>query len=279
MWDSETASTIAGYLSIICWLIVFIPQLWENYQRKSGDGLSMTFLAIWLAGDLFNIIGVILQDLLPTMFLLALWYTIADMGLIWQVLFYQRFSTTTLLDEEETTLIQHNNTHNGRRRIPSESRHYTLSFWFNMISCLFVILVTILSCVWYASVHGATDGSYPAPVVDDDESVKDLQWLPQFLGWTSAILYVGSRIPQIIKNHREKSTEGLSVGMFLCAVLGNMLFTLSIFLRSTDPHYLLVNLSWIIGSSGTLLFDFIIFIQFFLYSQDGPIKKNKSFPL
>lgn len=27
----------------------------------------MTFLVIWLAGDVFNLVGVILQDLLPTM--------------------------------------------------------------------------------------------------------------------------------------------------------------------------------------------------------------------
>ena len=41
--------------------------MWENYRRKSGDGLSMTFLVIWLAGDVFNLLGVIMQDLLVTM--------------------------------------------------------------------------------------------------------------------------------------------------------------------------------------------------------------------
>jgi hypothetical protein len=42
-------------------------QLWENYKRKNGDGLSFSFLVIWLAGDVFNLIGVIMQDLLVTM--------------------------------------------------------------------------------------------------------------------------------------------------------------------------------------------------------------------
>ncbi|CEI97591.1 Putative FAFR605Cp [Rhizopus microsporus] len=65
--DPSLASSITGYLSILCWLIVFTPQLWENYRRKSGDGLSMTFLVIWLAGDVFNLLGVIMQDLLVTM--------------------------------------------------------------------------------------------------------------------------------------------------------------------------------------------------------------------
>ncbi|ORZ18950.1 PQ loop repeat-domain-containing protein [Absidia repens] len=291
MWDPEFASNIAGYLSIVCWLIVFIPQLWENYDRKSGDGLSMTFLVIWLAGDVFNLVGVILQDLLPTMFLLALWYTVADMGLIWQVIFYQRLSTLGPLDEEEVTLIPessdiHEQEHQqpGRRRRlrrrSSESKHHTISAWFNTLSGLSIVLVTVLSCAWYASVHGGiVSGGFVGsdPALSDGDKVNDFRWLPQLLGWTSAVLYVGSRIPQIVKNHRQKSTEGLSLGMFLCAVLGNVLFTMSIFLRSTDRHYILVNLAWIIGSCGTLVFDFTIFIQFFLYNnKNGTNKKNKN---
>ncbi len=33
-------------------------------------------------------------------------------------------------------------------------------------------------------------------------------------------------------------------------------------------HYLLVNLSWLAGSLGTLLLDLGIFVQFFLYNRD-----------
>jgi hypothetical protein len=32
-------------------------------------------------------------------------------------------------------------------------------------------------------------------------------------------------------------------------------------------HYILVNLSWLIGSLGTLLLDMAIFVQFFLYRK------------
>jgi hypothetical protein len=148
------------------------------------------------------------------------------MGLIWQVVFYQRLSTMEPLDEEEVSLIQGSN---GQRRWPNQSKRHALTFWFNAISAILVVLITVASCVWYASVHGGLfyggvkDVNPAAPFTDGD---NDIPWLPQFLGWTSAILYVGSRIPQILKNYRERSTEGLSVGMFLCAVLGNLLFTL-----------------------------------------------------
>lgn len=42
-------------------------QLKENYKRQNGDGLSLTFLIIWLAGDLFNLAGIIMEKLMVTM--------------------------------------------------------------------------------------------------------------------------------------------------------------------------------------------------------------------
>ena len=42
-------------------------QLQENYKRQNGDGLSVTFLIIWLAGDIFNLAGIIMERLMFTM--------------------------------------------------------------------------------------------------------------------------------------------------------------------------------------------------------------------
>ncbi len=43
----------------------------------------------------------------------------------------------------------------------------------------------------------------------------------EILGYISAVLYLGARIPQIIKNQRERSCEGLSLLFFLLSVMGN----------------------------------------------------------
>jgi uncharacterized protein with PQ loop repeat len=43
----------------------------------------------------------------------------------------------------------------------------------------------------------------------------------QVLGYVSAVCYLGARIPQIIKNQREKSCEGLSLLFFMLSLLGN----------------------------------------------------------
>jgi len=69
--DVTAISGICGSISIACWIVVFSPQIVENFRRGSADGLSLQFLIIWLAGDVFNILGAILQGVLPTMVLIA----------------------------------------------------------------------------------------------------------------------------------------------------------------------------------------------------------------
>jgi solute carrier family 66 (lysosomal lysine-arginine transporter), member 1 len=102
-FSAETVSGITGSISIACWLVVFSPQIIENFRRQSGESLSLSFLVIWLAGDVFNVLGAILQHVLPTMIILAVYCnpfaeeaadvqdTLADIILIAQVLYYRRY--------------------------------------------------------------------------------------------------------------------------------------------------------------------------------------------
>lgn len=102
-FSAETISGITGSISIACWLVVFSPQIIENFRRRSGEGLSLSFLVIWLLGDVFNVLGAVLQHVLPTMLILALYCmfpiqifvdftdTLADIILIAQVLYYRRY--------------------------------------------------------------------------------------------------------------------------------------------------------------------------------------------
>lgn len=87
--DVDALSGILGSISIACWLVVFLPQIFENFRRSSADGLSVPFIVIWLLGDVFNIVGAILQKVLPTMTILAVYYTLADVVLLGQCLWYK----------------------------------------------------------------------------------------------------------------------------------------------------------------------------------------------
>ncbi|KAG2201754.1 hypothetical protein INT47_002014 [Mucor saturninus] len=273
-WTFADSSIVAGYISILFWLIVFIPQLLENYKRKNGDGLSLSFLFIWLAGDIFNLAAIIMERLMFTMFLLALWYTVADICLIWQVVYYKQCVTTEPnSNEDEAVALIATKTIKQRRPsvldssdevsdeeeealdndiVPAKEKMNPI--WINLIGFLVLTAVILTFCYAYVIVKK----------VDDENSIR---LIPQILGWSSAVLYVGSRVPQLIKNWRQQSTDGLSSGMFICAVFGNLFFASSIFLKSTERRYIIVNLSWIIGSLGTVIFDIMIFLQFYVFNR------------
>ena len=73
---------------------------------------------------------------------------------------------------------------------------------------------------------------------------------------------------------------------FLFACIGNLTYVMSIFAYDPSPacgvpgkceegesgrvygRYVLVNLSWLLGSLGTFMLDAGVFVQYFLYRQD-----------
>ncbi|KAI9798319.1 MAG: hypothetical protein M1833_004891 [Piccolia ochrophora] len=124
----------------------------------------------------------------------------------------------------------------------------------------------------------------PTPI-DQDEDIKDTTPLGALiLGYVSAVCYLGwvpqherrpmlmtivsARIPQIVKNYRDRSCEGLSLLFFMLSLLGNLTYGASILCHSTTRNNVIKNLPWLIGSLGTMIEDVGIFIQFHLYSKE-----------
>jgi hypothetical protein len=285
------------------------------------------FIVVWLAGDVFNILGAILQGVLPTMIILAVYYTLADIVLMLQVFYYRGF---TLSDEvkrpqeqippEEEPLLGtagangtlSNNQNTQRRNSFSQLRRhishvdgthlspamplldppkpndppaaYDLKPTTTLQTALFNIFSIILVCA--AGVFGwwvSTRSHRHRYVEDEDPETLEFDTLGQVFGYLCAVLYLGSRVPQLLLNYRRKSTEGVSLLFFLFACIGNLTYDMSIFAYSPicqNPghcrsgeasglywRYILVNFSWIAGSLGTLVLDMGIFVQFFLYKK------------
>ena len=92
----------------------------------------------------------------------------------------------------------------------------------------------------------------------------------EILGYGSAILYLGARIPQIVKNQRERSCDGLSLLFFLLSLMGNFTYGAGILFHSVEKTYVITNLPWLIGSLGTMVEDAIIFAQFSAFGEKDP---------
>ncbi|ANB14482.1 Rtc2p [Sugiyamaella lignohabitans] len=99
---------------------------------------------------------------------------------------------------------------------------------------------------------------------------------PQILGYTSAVLYLSARIPQIIQNHQRRSTHGLSLVFFVFSVLGNATYAAGILLYRTDIQWVTLYFPWLLGSLGTILEDCVIFLQFYMYDSEHKDEDSES---
>ncbi|KAG0164449.1 hypothetical protein DFQ30_009942, partial [Apophysomyces sp. BC1015] len=261
-------------------------QVYENYKRKNTDGVSITFLLLWIFGDVFNLFGALLGHLMITMLLLALYYLFADCLLMGQVIYYRLAVDQPKVDEvliddtarigtipasaTETTVAEttpllserQGGDYTHKKATPS-TRRIIRMFCF---SSIFLMVGLLGGCGLYFF--------WPGLEEKDQVDLSQLQLWPQLLGWASAILYCGSRIPQIMQNFEHESVEGLSLVMFVFSVVGNITYCVSILLKSLDRTFLLINFPWLLGSGGTLFFDFTIFFQFYIYGGESKLLKE-----
>lgn len=98
--------------------------------------------------------------------------------------------------------------------------------------------------------------------------------------WLCTLLYMTSRLPQIWSNFRRKSVRGLSMLLFLLAFIANLLYSISIVSnpKAVGPgsyDYLLESLPFLLGSSGTLIFDVVILAQYAMW-YERPVPKARS---
>ncbi|XP_006380745.3 probable vacuolar amino acid transporter YPQ3 isoform X2 [Populus trichocarpa] len=69
-----------GLISLVCWGVAEIPQIITNFRTKSSHGVSLAFLLTWVAGDIFNLVGCLLEP--------ATLYTTSTVVLVLQGLYY-----------------------------------------------------------------------------------------------------------------------------------------------------------------------------------------------
>ncbi|KAH8816888.1 PQ loop repeat-domain-containing protein [Xylogone sp. PMI_703] len=288
----EALSGIFGSISLATWIFLLVPQLILNYRTGSAEGISLLFLFVWLVGDITNLSGAIWAGLVPTVTALAVYFCLADFVLISQCLYYnhvnanraQRHPSVASAASEEEPLLsrrrssdttglpgshrRRSSARSGQQRdslakILEEDENSNGSSWVrNTVSIAMVMIVGAAgwAIAWRSGIW--------TPVPDQRESPETTN-IPvgaEILGYISAICYLGARIPQIIKNYRDKSCEGLALLFFLLSLLGNATYGAGILCHSLEKDYLLTNLPWLIGSLGTMAEDAIIFVQFRMYA-------------
>ncbi|KAJ2001820.1 putative vacuolar membrane transporter for cationic amino acids [Coemansia thaxteri] len=258
---NELASSLFGYASIACWVIVLVPQIRLNHRRKSCDGVSLAFYLMWSLGDLFNLAGALMGGLILTAVLLPIYYIVTDCIVLWQFYIYRHGADPAANSNESSSLLAHaplpssSYSHNGcqeplpkpaARRI-LRSRSIMLIFSLVLLAAMFVIHYATTRPEWL-------------------EHIDKRRAAAQLCGYISAAVYLSAYVPQLIRNYKSKSTEGLSLLMFILVILANTTFCLSV-LTSQKPTYehFQMYASWLLGAAGTIVLELAVLYQFYLY--------------
>jgi solute carrier family 66 (lysosomal lysine-arginine transporter), member 1 len=202
--------------------------------------LSLTYRAIW-------------GGLLPSVVIISAYFIIADSALIFQILYFRKHAgERRYSDRSQRSLSGESNPLLPRRVSFVDSPPSTrLRIVAQYIGALAIVIA--------AGVIGWLLSSENQPRDTPPPSRAD-ELGPKVLGYLSAVLYLSARIPQIWHNYKLKSTEGLSLLFFMFSTLGNVSFAASILFATTNMDYLMLNVPWLIGSAGTVFFDFTVSI-------------------
>ncbi|EME47311.1 hypothetical protein DOTSEDRAFT_69293 [Dothistroma septosporum NZE10] len=127
----------------------------------------------------------------------------------------------------------------------------------------------------------------PPPTTLSTPTPTPVETAGTILSWLSTILYLGSRLPQLLKNYTRKSTAGLSPHLFIAAFMGNLFYSSAL---ATNPSawedfqpyggggwagpdgndrmkWILAAAPFFLGAFGVLGLDGSVGVQFLMYGE------------
>ncbi|KAI9842568.1 MAG: hypothetical protein M1837_007081 [Sclerophora amabilis] len=146
----------------------------------------------------------------------------------------------------------------------------------------------MVTSMWCAAVSAHPTSSSTADItLSQSDSSIDTETVGRILSWSSTLLYLGSRLPQLYKNHIRRSTSGLSAKLFIAAFFGNLFYSCSLLTNPCawndySPHGGggwvgpdgSVRSDWVgraapffLGAAGVLALDAAVGVQFLMFGE------------
>ncbi|XP_069774946.1 lysosomal amino acid transporter 1 homolog isoform X2 [Narcine bancroftii] len=183
----DIASLVLGLFSIICFMLSAFPQCYKSYKNGNMDqALSFWFLLGWLGGDSSNFLGAFLAQQLPLQTYTAAYYVVMDLIMMAMYIYYKR---------------------------KRKSRQYGSAI--NVV-VLFVMLGATGSLVPgnYLPSLGETPRFNKRSLLTIPQSAGNQMFTTEeiigfVIGSFSSLFYLASRLPQLCRNMKRKSTEGI----------------------------------------------------------------------
>jgi len=259
----EITSVAFGLANIAVWIVAQMPQFYKNWRLKKVEAIHPLFLTAWLLGDATNLLGCVLTQQLPFQLYTAIYFCISDVFLLSQWFFYSKLYKPP---SDQSPLLPSS----------KKARFSTFSFLVVLnVGAIFLLFNTniiqtndwsensggVLAMRELLSVNGTKMCQLTIVLQPWEILVGDVS------AWISAVLYLGSRVPQIVLNYRRKTVQGLSMAMFIMACVANTFYGVSILLQQPafNERFYASTLAFLLGSLGTLVSSFVVLVQWWYY--------------
>jgi solute carrier family 66 (lysosomal lysine-arginine transporter), member 1 len=158
--------------------------------------------------------------------------------------------------------------------------------------------VLFISMLLGVLAHASPTPASPVTLQNARDEVSATEQAGKILSWLSTLLYLGSRLPQLYKNHVRRSTAGLSPTLFAAAFFGNFFYSSSLLTNpcawntytsghrngsrgwvgdegSNQANWVLRATPFFLGAAGVLIMDGLVGLQFWWFGSHGTIKEGR----
>ncbi|KAJ9540634.1 hypothetical protein OSB04_027140 [Centaurea solstitialis] len=237
-----------GIISLVCWGVAEIPQIITNFRTKSSHGVSLVFLLTWIAGDIFNLVGCLLEPAtLPTQYYTAMLYTTSTIVLVLQSLYYDHIyawlksrkadSNADLEVEEAKKPLKPAAINSQSRAIKAPPSHHRSYYYTSARSMAGSSTPPIRSCLWTTRSGPASTMAAENDYSSEDESYVEIpkpaslpRPIPRSVGF-GAFLGTSLNMPshakglvqvfayrQLLQNGGGNSVYGQCLGWMMAAI-------------------------------------------------------------
>ncbi|OHT04118.1 PQ loop repeat family protein [Tritrichomonas foetus] len=258
-----------GLISSVVFLVSSLPQIILNFKEKKVDGQSPFFFSLLFLASILNIIGVFITKGLITQIIQGIIYCILDGILFFQFIAYKYIMKTNDVQNDDQNLKSlHDSSNSSSSSESSDSDdsddsdttsntdgHKHRDSQGNVDGIRTGGLAT---AALVGEVSAATNWAAP---------YKGDQIVGTMFGWVATVIYICSRVPQIMKNVKLQSVGDLSAFYFFLSIAGNFTYSFSVFLRNIESNYLWKQAPFLAGALGPLVCDVIVLSQMAYYGK------------
>lgn len=208
-------------LAILFYSIVYIPQFFLIWHKKSSDGISLPTIILWTQADFLSLIGSIFLQLNKSIIIIEWYHSLTSSFMIVFSFCFLQYTLYTKLKLTPFIVI-------------------------------FIIANVCICCLI-------------------QQTNQENKLIGEICGWLTSFIYIFGRFPQLYKNWIRKSTEGLSITMYVLTMIANVFYLISIW--ENNNGNISIYIPWITLIFVSLILDFFVLFQWYKYNN----KKIKDF--